>query len=57
MSHRTEPKSDHANRDRVDDAARVLARLLARQAAAEFGKSRSDESGTAVEGVEDDDKT
>lgn len=56
MSHRLESNSDHANRERVDDAVRVLARLLARQAAAEFRMSQDAAIGPADEGVEDDDK-
>ena len=43
MSHRTEPTPDHANRERVDDAVRVLARLLARQTAGEFRMPYGDE--------------
>ena len=53
MSHRPEHTHEHAKSERVDDAVRVLARLLARQAAAEFRMSRGDEYGPADEGAED----
>jgi hypothetical protein len=53
MSHRTEPTPDRTNIERVDDAIRVLARLIARQAAAEDRTSQGDEDGPADDGVGD----